>query len=268
MPTIDSDMIFIPGPGILQWQPYTADTSIQFKQMRTFGATGGLKLTTTREIIQWEEGAPLQAVVRDVLRESGAVEIILAEKSLNDLVVELGDGTVTEEIADNAVNEVHHLFLRGYGWQVLPGVRYGSIAHPTTINSVVSTDTTPVSYTETDDYEIGQVEGSCAIKRVVGSDIADGQEVIVDVTFDQPARKTLTMGGRNALSYMHLMMTKRFRDGIRREMTKIYKSTTNGTIEENYSKDGYSERTCTFNIIADTTRSEGDRLWKKFQETE
>lgn len=268
MPTIDSDMIFVPGPGILQWQPYTATAANQFKQMRTFGATGGLKITTTREIIQWEEGAPLQAVVRDVIRESGSVEIILAEKSLNDLVVELGDGTVVDEVADDAVTETHHLFLRGYGWQVLPGVRYGSVAHPTTINSVVSVDTTPITYTDPEDYDTGQVEGSLAIKRVVDSDIKDGEEIVVSVTFDQPARKSLTMGGRNALSYMHLMMTKRFRDGVKREMTKIYKATTNGTIEENYSKDNYNERTCTFAILADTTRSEGDMLWVKYQETE
>jgi hypothetical protein len=51
-------------------------------------------------------------------------------------------------------------------------------------------------------------------------------------------------------------------------MTKVYKATTNGTIEENYSKDSYNERTCTFAILADTTRSEGDMLWVKYQETE
>lgn len=268
MATIDSNFIFIPGPGILARQAYTATLANQFKQMSSFGATGGLKITTNREIIEWEEGSPLQIVVRDVLREKGEVEIILAEKALDDLVVELGDGTVVSENADAAVTEIHHLWLRGYGWQILPGVRASTTAHPTTINSVTSVDATPVTYTTTD-YQAGNLEASLAISRVSGTTtIEDGEEVIVNVTFYQPARKYLSAGGRNNLAYNHLHTTKQFRDGIRREFTQCYKSTTSGSVEENYSKTGYSERTVKFTLISDTTRSIGDRLWRKYQESE
>ena len=272
MPTIDANYIFIPGPGVLMRQTYTSTIANQFKRMSTFGATGGLKIMTNREIIEWEEGSPLQVVVRDVLREKGEVEIILAEKALEDVLVELGDGTVVQEDASAAVTEEHHLYLRGYGWQIVPGVRYGTTAHPTTINTLTSADATPVPYTVDDDYQIGNVEGTLAVEIVPDGAIDPGDdsvvEVIINVTFYQPKRKYLSCGGRNNLAYNHLKTTKLFRDGIRREFVECYKSTTSGTLEEDYSKTGYSERTCKFALISDTTRTIGDRLWRKYQELE
>lgn len=276
MPTIDSNYIFIPGPGVLARQTYTATIANQFMRMSTFGATGGLKVSTNREIVEWEEGSPLQVVVRDVLREKGEVEIILAEKSLDDLVVETGDGTVVSEDTQTITSEVHHLWLRNFGWQIVPGVPAGGLTNAqtgvvsptTTIVSLTSATATPIPYTVDVDYQVGNVEGSLAISKLSGTTtITEGEEVILTVTYTLPPRKYLSMGGRNNLAYNHLYSTKIFRDGVNREYTRFYKSTTSGTIEENYSKTGYSERTCKFALLSDTTRTVGDRIWRKFQET-
>ncbi len=262
MPTIESDYIFIPGPGVLQRQVYTSTVANQFKQMATFGASNGQKITTNREIIEFDEGTPAEVVVRDVVSEKGAVEITLLEQALEDLTVELGDGTVVDEVAASGISETHHLFLRGYGYQLLAGVRADG-----TISSLVSTDTTPVTYSGTTDYQTGTVEGTLAVARIGGTTtIADGEEVVVTVTYNRPARKYLSFGGRNAIAYNHLLSTKVFRDGVRRELTYCYKGSTSGQVENNYNKSGYSERTCTFDLMADTSRTAGDRIWRKYIE--
>lgn len=259
--TIDTDYIFVPGPGVLLWQTYTAVTANQFKQMRTFGATGGITITTTREIIGYSEGTPETDVVRDVIKESGVVEILLAEKSLEDLTTEFGYGTVSTAAGGAVASEEHHIWLRSDGYHLIAGVPASG-----TISTVVSTDTTPVSYTVTTDYLSGTVEATLAIKRVTTGSITDGQEVVVTVAYTRPARKYLTMGGANSITYNHLMHHKAFRDGVLRELTYIYKASTNGEVVENYNKRDYSERTVRFSMIADTTRTAGDRLWDKRQE--
>lgn len=262
MPTIESDYIFIPGPGVLQRQTYTTVTANQFKRMSTFGATGGQKLTTNREIIEYAEGTPAQVVVRDVVSEKGNIEITLLEQALEDLTVELGDGTVVDEIAAAGTSETHHLFLRGYGYQLLAGVRADG-----TISAITSADATPVTFSGTTDYTTGNVEGTLAVARISGTTtITDGEEVIVTVTYNRPARKYLSFGGRNAIAYNHLLMTKVFRDGVRREFTFAYKGSTTGTVENNYNKSGYTERTCNFGLMSDTTRTSGDRIWRKYIE--
>lgn len=262
MPVIDTNYILIPGSGTLLWQAYTDVVADQFTKMRTFGGTGGVKITTNRETLDYEEGNPSSPAVRDVIKETGSVEILLIEKTLEDLVVELGYGTVTEEAAQTDVTATHTLWLRSTGWQLIPQVRYGS----DTALTVSSVDTTPVVYSAVTDYKTGNVEGCLAIARLSTGTIDDNEEVSVAVTYDVASRKYITMGGANTIQYVHLMHVKTLRDGVRREITQMYKASIAGEVVEDYPKGAHAERTVTFGLIADSTRSAGDRLWKKYQE--
>lgn len=264
MPVIDTNYILIPGAGTLLWQTYTTTLANQFKSMRTFGGTGGVKITTTRETLDYDEGTPASNVVRDVVKESGNVEILLIEKTLEDLVVELGYGTVTTVNATLANDTNYTLWLRSTGWQLVGEVRYDMY------NTVVvtSVDATPVTYDLDQDYQIGQVEGTLAIARLSGGDITDGEQVTVAVNYDTPAQKSLTMGGSNTISYVHLMHIKTLRDGVKREVTKVYKAGIAGDVVEDFPKSAHAERTVNFAMLADSTRTAGDRLWVKTQDTE
>lgn len=265
MPTISTDFILVPGPGVLGWQPYTATTANQFMQLRTFGATTGMRISTTRETLDFDEGTPSTAVVTDVIRESGEAEITVAEKAVDDLINELGYGTVTAVNATTAEEDDFHLFLVAYGWQVIPQVRY------TMMNTVavVLASATGTTYSGTTDYETGNVEGRLAIRRRSGSTIADRAEVIATVNYDTPSSRHITLGGSNSLSFVHLCHVKEMRPGVspgRCEITYMYKAGTSGEVVEEFPKDSHAERSVKFKLLADTTRSAGDRLWKKVQE--
>lgn len=267
MPTICADYILVPGPGVLMYQPYTSVTANQFKQPRTFGATTGMRISTTRETLDFEEGTPAATVVTDVIRETGEVEIMVAEKDVDNLIRELGYGTVVDVNATTDNDTAFHLFLVEYGWQVIPQVRYDMVS---TV-AVTHATTTATTYSGVTDYEYGNVEGRLAVKRISGGTITNRQEVIVNVNYDTPSYRYITLGGSNSLTYVHLIHVKQLRNendptAFRGEITYMYKAGTSGEVVEEFPKDSHAERSVKFKLMADTTRTAGDRIWKKVQE--
>lgn len=245
------------GAGVIRYQEY--DESGVYNAMVDLGMMKDVKITAEREFEIIDDGTPITEVKRCCKREKGTLECILGEEFPEEKILKLGAGSVEDVSPDTGVDVTETKTLTGVAFETL---KASYKTNPDLSVTVQSTDVTPVSYTEDDDYILGEKEGCWAIRRVSTGDIPNRGQVEVTYNYDIAGYRKFTFGGDSTSKTYYMEHIKKTDDGDLK-ITKMFKVAPPGKDEMNNMSESFGNSSVSFPLQADSSKPAGEQLYEK-----
>jgi hypothetical protein len=253
-PVIDNDDDVHIGDGALFLGP--AKTTYSDTALESAGAiTGSASFKPAFEYADLVSGSPQVLVKKEPKTLGATLTVTFIEFNMLKLNKFFGMGTRDTAVADTTT-EVEDELVTLYGEYFTHLQGYDIASSPAV--AVESTDATPVSYTEDDDYEIDYDNG--LIRRLPDGLISDGDTISISYTWSRPAYETLSFGSEMTLNWYPLKFVVPKADG-RRIVIKFWRAYPSDPGEIPFTAEDFTKFSVTFQASFDRTKPADEAMF-------